>query len=186
MVKRNSKNVKRRKDIPPEALEAFRAALPLRPHREEALGPRPVCAGIGECETCNRYEDLVEIITMSLSLPPWQTHPIDVVDCEPAPWLDVAEAEQWESARGIYRLLCLATNTKCATCTPVTDFTRHHTLVRWTERYARIPEGPDVGKRARLREWQREQYRRVYGDGFGAHGDLIRETLGDRGLGERI
>ena len=41
---------------------------------------------------------------------------------------------------------------------------RGHCNVRWVERHGRVPDGPSVGKRFRLREFQRDIVRSIYGD----------------------
>lgn len=41
--------------------------------------------------------------------------------------------------------------------------TRAQRNIRWIERYARVPEGKDVGKPVVLRAWQRKEIERIYG-----------------------
>jgi phage terminase large subunit-like protein len=34
--------------------------------------------------------------------------------------------------------------------------------IDWIERYCRVPEGRDVGKRVHLRDWQRDEIKKIY------------------------
>ena len=45
--------------------------------------------------------------------------------------------------------------------------------IAWVEAYCRIPEGRDVGKPARLREWQREELRRIYDNPHGTRRAIL-------------
>jgi len=45
--------------------------------------------------------------------------------------------------------------------------TRAERNIRWIEGYCRIPEGRDVGKPVRLREWQQGELRRIYDNPHG-------------------
>ncbi len=58
--------------------------------------------------------------------------------------------------------------------------TRSHITLRWIERLLRIPEGGKVGQPVRLRPWQRDIVRSIYGTGFGDAGDDIRRALAVR------
>jgi hypothetical protein len=121
----------------------------------------------------------VFVLGRELKLTTLDISPIDVADVPAAPWLDEARAESWERARELYNALCdLAGIDRGAKRAEITDFVKHQTVIRWIERHCYVPEGPDIGKRLRLRPFQRDIVRRIYGCGFGEHGDVIREALG--------
>jgi hypothetical protein len=178
MVKRISSAVTKKLKISQVAVDAFKEALPLRLHREEAIADYDACGGVGRCETCDRYEDLVLVLSLELKLRAAAISPIDAADVPPAPWLDEDKAEQWERARELYCLLCDAAGIDRAKRAEITDFVNHQRIIRWAERHCYVPEGPDVGKRLRLRPFQRDIVRQIYGNGFGEDGDVIREALG--------
>lgn len=157
---------------------AFAEALPLRLHREEQIASGKNCSGVGTCGTCDKYEDLVEQVGSALALTPDDWHPIDVTDCNPAPWFTDQDAERWQQAREVYRDLCDAAGIEPVTHCEISDTIRHQQIIRWMERHCRIPEGPDLGKRPRLREWQRDAIRSIYGNGLGALAPMIRKKLG--------
>jgi hypothetical protein len=85
-----------------------------------------------------------------------------VVDLDAPPEL---VAEDWEDARALYLELCDASGVEPSTKISVHDISRPHRNIRWVERNARIPDGPKVGKRVRLRDWQRDNIRKIYGNG---------------------
>ena len=166
--------------LTPEAVEAFVAALKLRTHREQQIGDSTSCAGIDGCETCKAYERHVAVVSRHLHVAPWGFHPVDVADCPPPPWFDAAAAKAWENARRTYCDLCDAAGVKRAKRVEVSDVTRSHITLRWIERLLRIPEGGKVGQPVRLRPWQRDIVRSIYGTGFGDAGDDIRRALAVR------
>jgi phage terminase large subunit-like protein len=45
--------------------------------------------------------------------------------------------------------------------------------IKWIEDHCRIPEGRDVGKPVKLREWQREQIRRIYDNPAGTRRAIV-------------
>ena len=45
--------------------------------------------------------------------------------------------------------------------------------IRWIERYCRIPDGPDVGKPVKLREWQKREIRKIYDNPVGTRRAII-------------
>jgi hypothetical protein len=151
-----------RRRVRNDAAETFKAALALRPHREAALVDPNFCPGIDACATCIEYEDHVERLRLCLSLTANQTSPIDVVDLDAPPEL---VAEDWDDARILYVDLCEASGVEPATKLSVHELSSPHRNIRWVERNARIPDGPKVGQRARLREWQRHNIRKIYGNG---------------------
>lgn len=51
--------------------------------------------------------------------------------------------------------------------------TRGDRNIRWIEEYCRIPEGRDVGKPVRLREWQRTEIRRIYDNPHGTRRAIL-------------
>lgn len=51
--------------------------------------------------------------------------------------------------------------------------TRAERNIRWIEEYCRIPEGRDVGKPVRLREWQKAEIRRIYDNPAGTRQAII-------------
>lgn len=51
--------------------------------------------------------------------------------------------------------------------------TRAERNIRWIETYCRIPEGKDVGKPARLREWQRNELRKIYDNPVGTRRAIL-------------
>ena len=50
---------------------------------------------------------------------------------------------------------------------------RAETNIDWIERFCRIPEGRDVGKPVRLREWQKEELRRIYDNPAGTRRAIL-------------
>jgi len=51
--------------------------------------------------------------------------------------------------------------------------TRGERNIGWIERFCRIPEGRDVGKPVRLREWQKEELRRIYDNPAGTRRAIL-------------
>lgn len=51
--------------------------------------------------------------------------------------------------------------------------TRAERNIRWIETHCRIPEGRDVGKPVRLREWQRDDLRRIYDNPHGTRRAIV-------------
>jgi len=51
--------------------------------------------------------------------------------------------------------------------------TRGDRNIAWIERYCRIPEGRDVGKPVKLREWQRAEIRKIYDNPAGTRRAII-------------
>jgi phage terminase large subunit-like protein len=51
--------------------------------------------------------------------------------------------------------------------------TRGDRAIRWVEAFCRIPEGRDVGKPVVLREWQREEIRRIYDNPHGTRRAIL-------------
>jgi phage terminase large subunit-like protein len=45
--------------------------------------------------------------------------------------------------------------------------------IRWIERHCRIPEGKDVGKPVKLRQWQRDEMRRIYDNPSGTRRAIL-------------
>jgi phage terminase large subunit-like protein len=45
--------------------------------------------------------------------------------------------------------------------------------IEWVERFCRIPEGKDVGKPVRLREWQKREIRKIYDNPHGTRRAII-------------
>jgi hypothetical protein len=179
MVKRVS-HVGKHFKVSLAAAEAFKAALPLRPHREQALADHSACAGVDGCETCKAYEDHVEIITRELDLGVYSFHPIDAADVPSAPWYDAAQAQEWDRGRELYLALCEAADVKPVKRVEIGDLIWANVVLRWIERTMRVPDGSTVGKRLRLREFQRNVVRKTYGSGFGAHSKTVRQALEKR------
>lgn len=53
------------------------------------------------------------------------------------------------------------------------SLTRAERNIRWIESYCRIPEGKDVGKPVKLREWQKREIRKVYDNPKGTRRAII-------------
>ena len=51
--------------------------------------------------------------------------------------------------------------------------TRAERNIRWVETLCRVPEGRDVGKPVRLREWQKEELRRIYDNPHGTRRAIL-------------
>jgi phage terminase large subunit-like protein len=51
--------------------------------------------------------------------------------------------------------------------------TRGERNIRWIEEWCRIPEGKDVGKPVRLREWQKREIRKIYDNPHGTRRAII-------------
>jgi hypothetical protein len=180
MVKRVS-HIGKRFTVSPAAAEAFRAALPLRAHREQAIGDHEACGGIDRCPTCDKYENLVAELAEALDLEPNETNPLDVADVPSAPWLDEIAAAKWNDARRLHVELCEVANIKPTRRIQPSDLHLGHTMVRWLERMCRTPDGPNIGKRVRLRPFQRDVVMRTYG-AFGEHSDTVCQALALKGL----
>jgi hypothetical protein len=67
-------------EITNEAAQAFKQALKLRDHREAQLADDKHCRGVGLCEICDEYEQLVTIVNTALDVEPWELSPVDVID----------------------------------------------------------------------------------------------------------
>jgi hypothetical protein len=165
-----------RRHAGPVAVEAFVAALPLRAHREEAIGDHEACGGVDRCPTCDEYENLVGELAEALDLAPNEMNPLDVADVPAAPWLDALDAGKWVAARALYVDLCEAAGLEPVRRAEISDLHAGHRMVRWFERHCREVDGPRIGKRLRLRPWQRAIVRRIYGS-FGAHSETVCQAL---------
>src|SRR5262245_7766759 len=53
---------------------------------------------------------------------------------------------------------------------------RAEKVIRWIEKHCRIPEGKDVGKEVKLREWQKDIIRSIYDNPAGTRTAII--TMG--------
>jgi hypothetical protein len=179
MVKRVS-HVGKHFKVSLAAAEAFREAMPLRPHREQALADHSACAGVDGCEKCATYEDYVQVITRELDLGVYSFHPIDAADVPSAPWFDAAQAQEWDRARELYLALCEAADVKPVKRVEIGDLIWANVVLRWIERTMRVPDGSTVGKRLRLREFQRNIVRKTYGSGFGKHAETVQAALKKR------
>ena len=51
--------------------------------------------------------------------------------------------------------------------------TRAERNIEWIQKYCRIPEGRDVGKQVRLREWQKTEIRKIYDNPVGTRTAII-------------
>lgn len=51
--------------------------------------------------------------------------------------------------------------------------TRAARNIKWIEQYCRIPEGRDVGKPVKLREWQRDEIRKIYDNPAGTRRAIV-------------
>lgn len=51
--------------------------------------------------------------------------------------------------------------------------TRGNRNIRWIETHCRIPEGKDVGKEVRLREWQKREIRKIYDNPHGTRRAIV-------------
>ena len=51
--------------------------------------------------------------------------------------------------------------------------TRAERNIRWVETLCRVPEGRGVGKPVRLREWQKEELRRIYDNPHGTRRAIL-------------
>jgi hypothetical protein len=180
MVKRKS-SIGARFKVSLDAAQAFKSALLLRPHREKAIADYDMCGGVDCCDVCDKYENLVAELAEALSLAPNETNPIDVGDVPSAPWLDEIAAAKWNDARRLHVELCKVANIKPARRIQPSDLHLGHTVTRWLERHCRTPDGPNIGKRVRLRPWQRDIVRRTYG-AFGEHSDVVCQALALKGL----
>lgn len=61
---------------------------------------------------------------------------------------------------------------KAAKAAPVAE-TRAERNIRWIESYCRIPEGRDVGKPVRLRDWQKHELTRIYDNPHGTRRAIL-------------
>jgi phage terminase large subunit-like protein len=67
----------------------------------------------------------------------------------------------------------VATRSQARRVSPGRAETRADRNIRWIESYCRVPEGRDVGKQVILREWQRDEIRRVYDNPAGTRRAII-------------
>lgn len=67
----------------------------------------------------------------------------------------------------------MATKSKSAPANPGKPETRAERNIRWIERYCRVPEGKHVGQFVRLREWQRDELRKIYDNPVGTRRAII-------------
>jgi len=51
--------------------------------------------------------------------------------------------------------------------------TRGQKNIEWIEQYCRVPEGPDVGQKVKLRTWQKREIRRIYDNKHGTRRAII-------------
>lgn len=53
------------------------------------------------------------------------------------------------------------------------ELTRAERNIQWIERFCRIPEGRDVGKPVKLRDWQKDELRKIYDNPHGTRRAII-------------
>lgn len=150
--------------ITPQAVETFTRAYHLRDHREQQLADGDACPGRGRCEKCDEYEAHVIELDRLLGLAPHEQSPLDVMVSKPPPWFNAQAAAAWTKASGFRTALREAAGLPDVKM-DIFELSRPQRNIRWTERHCHVPEGPDVGRPVRLREWQRDEIRRIYGPG---------------------
>ena len=84
-------------------------------------------------------------------------------NAEVPPWND-KQKEAWDRAREWHVRLCKAAKIKPVMKLRLTDVDQGVMNIRWIERNARVPDGPDVGKPFRLRQFQRDVITGIYSD----------------------
>src|SRR5262245_46625307 len=146
------------------AAEAFKKALGLRDHREEQIADHEACPGIGLCTTCGDYEKLIAIVSYELGLKPWDIYPVDVGDVPPPPFWHAKQQAAWDRARGLHIRLCEVAQIEPVKKLLLTDADQGQINIRWIERNAFVPDGPNVGQPFRLLDFQREIIRGIYSD----------------------
>lgn len=67
----------------------------------------------------------------------------------------------------------MATRNRPQRVSPGRAETRAERNIRWIEEYCRIPEGRDVGKPVRLREWQKAEIRKIYDNPAGTRRAIL-------------
>lgn len=67
----------------------------------------------------------------------------------------------------------MATRSRSAQRSPGKAETRAARNIRWIEEWCRVPEGRDVGKPVRLREWQKREIRKVYDNPAGTRRAIL-------------
>ena len=165
--------------ITPKAVEAFTQALPHREHRKLQLMDSSSCPGRGRCEICDDYEQNVQVLHGLVGLHPSVPSPLDVfASDEPPPWFKRNKAEAWSKAVDMRKLLDKAAGLETPTTGMITDVTRAHINLRWIERVCMIPDGFDVGKPVRLRDFQREVICKIYSGGDLGLSDMPEEDVG--------
>ena len=173
MVKRVSRSVRRRPELP-AAAKLFAEALKLRQHREDAIDDDKTCPGRGQCSVCDHYEDLVAEISSVLHISPEEMHPLDVADVPAPPWWEPNQVDDWERARKLYVELCASAGLEPQSWLTLRDFDEGQTIVRWIERQIPVPAGlAGTGTPLRLRDWQRNVVRNIYA----SRGRKIRDVL---------
>jgi phage terminase large subunit-like protein len=55
----------------------------------------------------------------------------------------------------------------------ISGLTRGERNIAWIEKFCRVPEGRDVGKPVRLREWQRKEVRKIYDNPVGTRRAIL-------------
>ena len=67
----------------------------------------------------------------------------------------------------------MATKNRTQRASPGKAETRAERNIRWIEEYCRIPEGRDVGKPVRLRDWQKDEIRKIYDNPAGTRRAIL-------------
>jgi len=146
------------------AAEAFKKALRLRDHREDQIVNAKACPGIGLCETCASYEQAVAVVSRELGLKPWEINPVDVGDVPHPRFWNAKRQAAWDRARGLHVRLCEVAKIETVKKLRLTDVDQGVMNIRWIERNAFVPDGPDIGKPFRLRQFQRDVINGIYSD----------------------
>ena len=106
MVKRVSRSVRRRPELP-AAAKLFAEALKLRQHREDAIDDDKTCP---RSRTVQRVRSLRRFGGGDLQRPcisgTEEMHPLDVADVPALPWWEPNQVDDWERARKLYVELC--------------------------------------------------------------------------------
>src|SRR5262249_1180943 len=105
------------------------------------------------------------IVSRELGLNPWDLNPVDVGDVPPPPFWRPRQQKAWDRARGLHLQLCEAAKIEPVKKVLPTDADRGVMKIRWIERHAFVPDGPNVGASFKREEFQRRIITGIYSDG---------------------
>jgi hypothetical protein len=91
-------------------------------------------------QTCDEYEQLVDIVDTALGVRPDQISPLDVIDVAAPPTWEEKDQAKWQRARDQHVALAKSARMPPSKKGLLTDGCLGHANVRWIERFCMVPD----------------------------------------------